>query len=161
MFSKSLFFVTCWEISLSQSHSTANLLHLSLFWKIGFFSKKTYPFITEKNTFRKFREFLHFQWPCSVTLLLLAILKKSTNFSITQSVFFSKKDQFLNVLRNPTKSVAFCIKLAAFSRLQKNSKFFFRKTSLFLSRRSHFFNVLRDLTNWVASYNKLFIFSGF
>ena len=34
-------------------------------------------------------------------------------------------------MRNPTKLVAFCIKLAAFSNLQKNSKFFFEKPVFF------------------------------
>ncbi len=46
-------FVTCWEISLSLSHSTANLLTLSLFWKIGFFSNKTHPFFKENTQFSK------------------------------------------------------------------------------------------------------------
>ena len=106
---------TVWENLLFQSHSTANLLTLSLFWKKKIFSKKPIHFLKKTPNFRKFWDFSLFQRPCSVTLLLLAILKKSTNFSITQSVFFSKKDQFLNVLRNPIKSVAFCINLAAFS----------------------------------------------
>ena len=47
------FFVTCSEISLSLSHPTANLLPLSLFWKMGFFSKKTHPFFKENNQFSK------------------------------------------------------------------------------------------------------------
>ena len=64
------------------------------FLKNRIFFKKTMQLL-KKNTFRKFRELLLFQWPCSVTLLLLAILKKSTIFSITQSVFFWKKNQFL------------------------------------------------------------------
>ena len=118
---------TFWENLLIQSHSTAYLLPLSLFWKIGFFFEKTHSFFKKTPHFRKFWEFLLFQWPCSVTLLLLGIFKNSRIFSNTQSIFFSKENQFLNVLRNPTKSVAFCIKLAAFSGLQKNSKFFFEK----------------------------------
>ena len=198
LFSKSLFFVTCWEISLIQSHFTANLLFLTILKKIIFFlktylffskklklerfektylfgrilqqicylyhflknriffSKKPIQFLKKTPNFRKFWEFLLFQWPCSVTLLLLAILKKPRIFSKTQSIFFSKENQFLNVLRNLTQSVAFCIKSVAFSGLQKKLKVFFRKTNLFLSRKSHFFNVLRDLTNSVASYNNYF-----
>ena len=129
---------TFWENLLIQSHSTANLLPLSLFWKIGFCAKKPIHFWKKTPNFRKFWEFVFFQSPCSVTLPFLAILKKSRIFSKTRSIFFSKKKQFLNVLRNLTKSVAFCIKLAAFSVFQENSKFFFEKPVFFFVEEATF-----------------------
>ena len=94
-------------------------------------------------------------------MLLLVILKKSRYSSENPSIFFQQKTKFWTFREKLTYSVAFCIKLAASSGLQKNSKFFFRKTSLFLSRRSHFSNVLRDLTNSVASYNNYFYLQRF
>ena len=49
LFQKEAKFRTFWENLLSQSHFTANLLPLSLFWKIGFFFEKTHPFVEKKH----------------------------------------------------------------------------------------------------------------
>ena len=102
------------------------------------FFKKTHPFIKEKNTFRKFREFLLFQWPCSVNLLLLAILRKSTIFAITQSVFFSKKTNFWTfweILLSRLHSASTWLLLAVLKKTPdcflKNQSFFLKKEPLF------------------------------
>ena len=127
------FFVTCWEISLIQSHFTANLLFLTILKKIIFFlktylffskklklerfektylfgrilqqicylyhflknriffSKKPIQFLKKTPIFRKFWEFVLFQWPCSVTLLLLRFWRHQFFFEKPIYFFFKKR----------------------------------------------------------------------
>ena len=92
----------------------------------------------------------------------MEILKKSTIFSIIQSLFFSKKTNFCERFEKSYWVGCILHQNACFQRfLIKLKIVFFRKTILFFSRRSYFFNVLRDLTKSVASYDKLFTFGGF
>ena len=89
------FFVTCSEISLSLSHPTANLLPLSLFWKMGFFSEKTHPFFKENN---HFPEVL---WTCTFSVALKCNFatsddsEKTKNFFENSIYFFFKRNPIL------------------------------------------------------------------
>ena len=51
---------TFWENLINQSHSIANLLPLSLIWKIEFFSKKPIHLLKEKTLFESFENFYFF-----------------------------------------------------------------------------------------------------
>ena len=82
---------------------------------------------------RKFWEVLLFQWPCSVTLLLLAILKKSRIFSKTQSIFFQKKTNswtFWEILQNWLLSASNWL----LSAICKKTQSFFSKKPIFFSQ---------------------------
>ena len=65
----------------------------------------------------------------------------------------------MNVLRDLTNSIAFRIKLLAFSGFQKNSRFVLKNQ--FFSRGNQFFNTLRSFTISVASFNKFFYLCRF
>ena len=123
-------FRTFWDILLIQF-----LLPLAIFEeKHNFFSKNTFLFFIKTN-FWTFGEILLFQWPCSATMLLLAILKKSRIFPNNQSCF--RNLFFCNVLRIITNSVAFYSEFATFITFLKNRVFsekpihFLKKTPIF------------------------------
>ena len=96
-----------------------------------FFLEKPIYFLKKTPNFRKFWEFVLFQWPCIVTLLLLAILKKSRIFSKTQSIFFQKKTNswtFWEILQNRLLSASNWLLLAV---CKKTQIFFFEKPIFF------------------------------
>ena len=166
LFSKNLYlllnetkFWTFWENLLIQSHCTANLLPLAIFFlKKAFVRKNSICFIQAPN-FCTFWRFLLVQLHCSASLLTLAIFEKQfTNFLKNPFIFSNEKNlNFLYVLRNLVYSVAFYSKFAAVSGSQ-NSQGFHSRNQFIFSWRNQVWNVLRFLANSVAFYSKIATF---
>ena len=143
-----------WEILLIQSHSTAILLPLSIFWKIVLFCRKNHPFFRKDTKFLNVLRILTFSVALYCNFPTFSDFKKEARIFSKKPIYvFSKKlkcrtfwDIFLIQLQSASKWL-----LSAVSK--KTQDFFW--TTNFFSRRNHFLNVLRSLTNSVASYNKV------
>ena len=95
------------EIIPFDLHSTANLLFLSFLKKTqDFFSRKTHLFSKKGPKFWTFREISLIQSHSTENFRSVAIIKK-LNFFRKTHLFFLKKTQILNVLRNLTILVPF------------------------------------------------------
>ena len=71
------------------------MLHLSIFWKIGFFFRRNPSIFSGKTpNFWRFWEFLHLQWPCSATFQLFSDFEKKQEFFRKTIYVFSKKPKF-------------------------------------------------------------------
>ena len=110
-------FSTFWEVILFQLHPTANFLE-----------KPIYVFSKKNRTFERFWDILLIQLQSASNWLLLAVSKKTQDF-FEKPVFFSRRNQFFNVLKSPTISAASYNKFLSLAVSKK--QFFFRKTHLF------------------------------
>ena len=139
LFSKSQFLNVLRNITSSVAFYSKFATFINFLKSRIFLFGKTHPlFLRETPIFWTFWEFLQFQWPCSATFLLLAILGKARIFSKYQCLFFQKKTKVLNVLRDLTNSIAFLIKLINALSGFRNNPCFFWKTNLFFKKKTIF-----------------------
>ena len=134
MFSKSQFLNVLKSITNSVAFYWKFATFINFLKNRIFFVKMTHPFLQKKHPIFERFENLFLQWPCSATLLLLAIFeKKVTSFSRNPSSFSIKKpkfSKFWEILLIQLQSTVNLLPLAIF---QKKTQYTisFRKTHLF------------------------------
>ena len=150
--------MTFCKLSISQCHCGATFLLLAILKKSkNFFEKPIYVFSNKKLKFGTFWSIFLIQLQSASNWLLLAVSKKTQDIFWATN-FFSRRNQFLNVLRSLTNSVASYNKFLSLAISTKSISF--RKTLIF-----YFFNqilkVSRSLAFSVAFYGKFATFSNF
>ncbi len=142
-------------------HSTVNLLTLAFFQgNHNFVSKNTLNLINETN-FATFWGILVFQWPCSATMLLLVILKRSRYLSKIPSIFFQQKTNFWTFRENlliRLHSASNWLPLAVCKKVQY---IFFEKPIVFFQEEATFPTLWEILLIQLHPTTFIFIFSGF
>ena len=109
------------------------------FRKLGiFFGKNPLIFHRKHTIFESFWDFLLLQWPCSVTLLLLAILKKSRIFFENPIYFFFKKKPNFERFEK-SYSVGYILhQIGCFQRFLIKLKIVFSKNQFFSQEKAIF-----------------------
>ena len=105
---------TFWENLLSQSHFTANLLPLSLFWKIGFFLEKTHPFIGKNTQFSEVLRNFTFSVTLYCNFATSGDFEEIKNFFENPIYFFFKKRPILEHFEKSYKVGCFLHQIGCF-----------------------------------------------
>ena len=127
-----------------------------------FFVEKTHPFFWRKTPkFWTFWEFLRFQWPCSATLLLLAVFwKKVTSISKNPSIFLIKKSKFLKFWEVLIIQLHLTVNLLPLTTFQKNHNFFSKNTFVWVIK-TNFWTLWEVLLFQLHPPKKIFNFGDF